>query len=122
MSDTVRPTTDPNQNGVDERQNGVVKTKTDPRQNYLRATVSARQKVLRRSKKKNKNKESDKNGTVGVNNNFEHYTEQICTFLSNTSVFLKKALRPRASRGGALLQRPKATTWQCPSFVNTSNE
>ena len=42
MSDTVRPTTDPNQNGVDERQNGVVKTKTDPRQNYLRATVSER--------------------------------------------------------------------------------
>ena len=47
MSDTVRPTTDPNQNGVDERQNGVVKTKTDPRQNYLRATVSERWKVLK---------------------------------------------------------------------------
>ena len=71
---------------------------------------------------KDTNKKSDKKGTVRVSSNFQHYTEQICTFLPNTSVFLEKALRPRASRGGALLQRPKATTWQCPSFVNTSIE
>ena len=78
--------------------------------------------VKRSGNSKDTNKKSDKKGTVRVSSNFEHYTEQICTFLSNTSVFLKKALRPRASRGGALLQRPKATTWQCPSFVNPSNE